>query len=336
MILPVGDAQIRAWTRALQRFASLRAEDRFEGALMAPYKALFEKPLALVPKSTRGKTTRIVIVPDRSMHGLPFSALGDGKRHLIQDYVISVTGSATLYAFSLARDRQLSDGSKQVVRLFADPRFNRRLEFTKDLPDLKAARREAIRIAEVYSAATDVLPPIMDEQATIPEFIARSAESTILHLALHGVANPDVPPWSYLLLAPTAGESGVIDAERLLKQLRLKRTRLAVLSACSSAGGTPVGPEGLAPLVRPFIAAGVPGLVGTLWNVSDDTATEDLLVRFHQQYRNGADADEALRKAQLEMLKDAGPTHPVRAWAAFQMTGYASSPFKLPPKQPGE
>lgn len=327
LLLPVGEKQIREWTRGLQRFAALRDDRRFEGALVEPYKALLEKPLALVAQSGLGQ--KLVIVPDRSMHGLPFSALSDGKRLLIEDYAVSVAGSASLYAFSLARDRELSDGGRQAVRLFADPAFNRDLKLLSKLPGLTGARREAQRIAEVYSAAADVLPPIMGSRATVPELIARSAESTILHLALHGVANPDVPPRSFLLLAPTAGESGAIDADRLLTQLQLKRTRLAVLSACSSAGGTPVGPEGLAPLVRPFIAAGVPGVVGTLWSVSDDTATEDLLVRFHQLYRDGHAADEALRQAQHEMLKSARLTHPVRAWAAFQLVGHASSPFPV-------
>ena len=326
-LLPVGEEQIRGWTRDLQRFADLRDDARFESALVEPYKALFEKALASVAKAGRGQ--KVVIVPDRSMHGLPFSALSDGKRRLLEDYAVSVAGSATLYAFSLKRDRELSDGSRQAVRLFADPAINRDLNFIGNLPSLAGARREAQRIAEIYSRDADVLPPIMGSAATVPELIARSAEGTILHLALHGVANPDVPPRSFLLLAPTVGETGAIDADRLLKQLQLKKTRLAVLSACSSAGGTPVGPEGLAPLVRPFIAAGVPGVVGTLWSVSDDTATEDLLVRFHQHYRDGYDADEALRQAQQEMLNSARLTHPVRAWAAFQMIGHASSPFPV-------
>jgi CHAT domain-containing protein len=155
-----------------------------------------------------------------------------------------------------------------------------------------------------------------------------AAGNTIIHLAVHGVANPEVPSRSFFLLAPTGDDSGVIDAERLLKQLQLTKTRLAVLSACSSAGGTPVGAEGLAPLVRPFVAAGVPGVVGTLWNVSDNLATEDLLVRFHQHYRDGREAAQALQLAQQEMIAHPSKAHRAAwAWSAFQMYGCASSPF---------
>jgi CHAT domain-containing protein len=117
-----------------------------------------------------------------------------------------------------------------------------------------------------------------------------------------------------------------------LKELQLTKTRLAVLSACSSAGGTPVGAEGLAPLVRPFVAAGVPGVVGTLWNVSDSRATVDLLVHFHEQYRQGRDAAQALQLAQQEMIADPLESqHAAWAWSAFQMYGCASSPFRLRP-----
>ncbi len=327
-VLPVGERQIRSWTRALQRFASLGDDERFEAALAAPSRALVAEPLALIAKSKpSGDSARLVIVPDRSMHGLPFAALKVDGRYLIEDHAVSVAGSATLYAFALEQDRQRSKDKRTAVRLFADPAFQAG-ELTRGLKRLPAARSEATRIAALYSSIADVIPPVMDADATVPEFLRRAAESTILHVAAHGVADPDVPPWSFLLMAPAAdGDSGVIDAERLLKQLQLKRTRVAVLSACSSAGGTPVGPEGLAPLVRPLIAAGVPGVVGTLWNVTDDANTEDLLVRFHQLYRDGQAADEALRNAQLEMLAYQSATHPVRSWAAFQMIGYASSPF---------
>src|SRR5205085_7297285 len=101
------------------------------------------------------------------------------------------------------------------------------------------------------------------------------------------------------------------------------RTRLVVLSACSSAGGSFVGPQGLAPLVRPFIGANVPAVVGSLWDVND-ASTKQLLVFFHCHYRHGDDVAVALRNAQLEMLRK---DDSVMAWAAFQVVGYATSPF---------
>ncbi|HYC60675.1 MAG TPA: CHAT domain-containing protein [Thermoanaerobaculia bacterium] len=325
--LDARESEIRRWTRSLQRFASLRDTKRFEGMLGAPYDALLKQPLAVVARWH--KTTseaNIVIVPDRSMHGLPFVALRHGNRYLIEDHAVSVSGSATLYAFSRVRGEQLEMFADQSVLLFADPTVDPRLDLK--LEPLINARTEVARIREVYSSVARVEPPRTGGDATVPEFLRRAADSSIIHLAVHGFPNPDVPSRSFLLLAPAGSDTGAIDAERLSNVLHLTRARLAVLSACSTAGGTAVGPEGLSPLVRPLIVAGVPGVVGTLWKVSDSYATEDLLVRFHRYYRDGRDADDALRQAQLDML--GRPEEARRApwgWSAFQVIGDAPSPF---------
>lgn len=326
--LAIGEPAIREWTRAIHKFAASHADASFRAALNAPYDGLLAGPLAVVDRMRRGAKAKIVIVPDRSMHGLPFAGLVRGRRYLIQDYPISVQGSATLYAFSLAQDRHLPRGARESVLLFADPEFDEELEIAEEFPRLTAARREAEQIRRLYAGVAHVDPPYMDDRATVPAFLRLAPENTLIHIAAHGITNPDAPSRSFLLLAPAEGDSGVIDAERLLTRLELTKTRLAVLSTCSSAGGTPVGPEGLAPLVRPLIAAGVPGVAGTLWKIGDDQATENLLVRFHTHYRDGYAADEALQKAQIEMIHHPSTGHSTpRGWSAFQMIGYASSPF---------
>jgi CHAT domain-containing protein len=149
-----------------------------------------------------------------------------------------------------------------------------------------------------------------------------------VHLAGHVLAHPQAPFRSLILLAPSHDHTGALDAAELLTRLQADHTRLFVLSACSSTGGVPIGLEGLAPLVRPLITAGVPAVVGSLWNIGD-APSEELLVEFHRQYRNGHDADEALRLAQQSMMRhrNAG-LRSVLAWSPFQIIGHASSPFR--------
>jgi CHAT domain-containing protein len=78
-----------------------------------------------------------------------------------------------------------------------------------------------------------------------------------------------------------------------------------------------------------MIAAGVPGVIGTLWNVSDNPATVEFFVRFHRLYRDGHPADDALRMAQIAMLRDPDlERRSAIAWAPFQFVGFASSPFQ--------
>jgi CHAT domain-containing protein len=74
-------------------------------------------------------------------------------------------------------------------------------------------------------------------------------------------------------------------------------------------------------LARPFLAAGVPAVVASLWNVGD-RATAPLLVAFHRRLRDGRDPLSALRAAQLELLR--GPAPALRSpasWAAFEVFG---------------
>jgi CHAT domain-containing protein len=88
-----------------------------------------------------------------------------------------------------------------------------------------------------------------------------------------------------------------------------------------------VGPEGVAPLVRPLIGAGIPAVIGSLWDVDDATATE-LLVSFHRCYQRGSDAADALREAQLQLLHSSNAGYrSALAWAPFELIGNASSPF---------
>jgi CHAT domain-containing protein len=80
----------------------------------------------------------------------------------------------------------------------------------------------------------------------------------------------------------------------------------------------------VAPLVRPLLAAGAPAVIGSLWTVNDSTPTEELMVSFHAQYKNGSDAAAALRIAQRAAIQKGKP---VTTWAGFQVIGHASSPF---------
>ncbi|HEV7766119.1 MAG TPA: CHAT domain-containing protein [Thermoanaerobaculia bacterium] len=292
--------------------------DPLTRVLRAAYGELFREPLALVPKSK----TRIVIVPDEPMQGLPFNALQGGRDegYLIERSSVAVAGSTSLYLYALARDRQLSSNQNPSALLIGDPAFDSTaLAFAEPLP---FARKEVEELKLHHYSNAEVL---VGADATVQKFLSAVKSATIIHFAGHALANPQSPWQSRLLFAPgPRGESGELSAQTLMQQLpRLERTRLAVLGACSTAGGSFVGPQGLAPLVRPLIAANVPAVVGTLWDVRDASAKE-LLVSFHCHYRHGDDVAVALRQAQLERLRK---HEPANKWAAFQVVGHAASPY---------
>ena len=76
----------------------------------------------------------------------------------------------------------------------------------------------------------------------------------------------------------------------------LSGTKLAVLSACSTAIGIS-SQDGVYGIQRGFKMAGVQSIVASLWDV-DAKATQILMTEFFKQYTSGKNVHEALRLAQ--------------------------------------
>jgi CHAT domain-containing protein len=310
------------WSVELQAAASSREGGSIaNGVLHAAYQGLAAKPLAVIERVSRGKNpARLVFVPDGALHGFPLHALQNPANGLplVARFPIEFSGSTELYLFSLERDRVLPTGRGSLLAI-GDPAFDRQMPLAQGFKRLPHAASEAKRVAaEAPGGAV-----LLEEQATAPAFLSRARSNDIIHIAAHTIINPEWPSRSFVLLAPSAGHSGVLDAEQMLTGLTLDRTRLVILSSCKSAGGLPIGPEGVAPFVRSLTAAGVPAVIGSLWEVEDNTTTEELMVSFHRRYENGSDAAEAMRAAQLELL---AKNNNIFAWAPFQVIGHASSP----------
>ena len=74
-------------------------------------------------------------------------------------------------------------------------------------------------------------------------------------------------------------------------------------------------------LGRPFLAAGVPAVVASLWDV-DDTISRRFFISFHRALLLERDPVLALRTAQIALLSsdDESLSHPAN-WAAFISMG---------------
>ena len=329
--LNVSRTEVDDWAAQLQKAVVQQDPPAFEDGLIGPSDALLRDPLASIAKMRAGRAglPRIVFIADRSMHGLPFNALRDrqARRYLVETAIVETAPSATLYVHSLLRNQAIPHEPRPSALLVLNPAFDNTLPYTQKLQPLPYAQRERETIGKYYPEKSILL----GDGATVAAFLAEAHKHTVIHISAHGRPNPQEPHRSELLLAKTATDDGMLTAEELLTSLELDRTRLMIIAACSSAGGAPVGPEGVAPLVRPVLAAGVPAVIGSLWDVGDKAASE-LLTRFHMHYQLGMDAASALRAAQLDLLN--GGDHQVLAWAPFQVIGHASSPFGGPTTQP--
>ena len=312
---------VEKWRAAFMRAVTLGKEQSAAIALEKPYARLVAEPLQRIQQKFSG-LPNLVFVPDGAMHGLPISALFDAAtgEHLIQKAVVSIAPSTALYLHSRALDAAMPFQRNPSLLLIGNPKFEKNA-FTQGLEDLRYADEEVVGIRELYQGGV----VLMDAEATVPAFLAQAENKTIIHLAAHSIVNPDAPWESMLVLAPSGNDEGLFTAKELVQQLKLNQTRLMVLATCSSAGGGPIGPEGVAPLVRPLLGAGVPAVIGTLWNVEDATAKE-FLVSFHRDYKASSDAASAMRSAQLRLLRNTN----ILKWAPFQVIGYASSPYGGP------
>lgn len=258
------------------------------GELVAPLRPLLD---AAAGANTVDGPRKIAIVPHGLLHQVPFHALFDGERYLIERFEISYAPSAKV--FSLCQ-RQASRGLDKALALsVADPL-------------IPAVADEARAVARHLPSA-EVLT---DRQATLSALREKAPDCGVLHLACHGMFRADNSMFSALKL-----HDGWLTAADVI-ELDLGGA-LVTLSACESARNQVLAGDELVGLVRGFLGAGAATLVATLWLVQDDT-TSWLMERWYAQLRTGVERAAALRNAQLA-LKEKLP-HPYY-WAPFVLIG---------------
>jgi CHAT domain-containing protein len=113
-------------------------------------------------------------------------------------------------------------------------------------------------------------------------------------------------------------DDGILTALEV-SQLDLTGTKLVVLSACETGLGAVHTGDGVYGLRRAMIMAGAETQVMSLWSV-DDEATRELMEAYYEKLLAGGGRGEALREAQIEMLRRAGRAHPYY-WASFIVSG---------------
>lgn len=306
-----------------------------------------DEKLMLPVRRMLGPTRRVFLSPDGALNLLPFGALVDERgKYLIEDYSFTYLTSGR----DLLR-LQVAEGGVRAPVAVADPAFDS-AETNDDAP---AHPEDSTRGRRAAGLRDDTpLPPLPATRAEVEEIktllpetrVLLGAEATeaalkqvsrprILHVATHGfflesepdatnVENPLLRSGLFLAGANRrqsgAGEDGVLTALEVTG-MDLWGTRLVVLSACDTGVGDVSHGEGVYGLRRALVLAGVESQVLTLWQVQDKRA-RDLMIDFYKRLQNGEGRTEALRQAQLAMLrgKSALGRHPF-FWAGFIQSG---------------
>jgi CHAT domain-containing protein len=241
--------------------------------------------------------TTLIIVPDGSLHELPFAALFNPRtrRFLVQDHAIAVAPSATMLERMSTQLTRRAAGPATRALVIGNPES--RQSKGQPLPSLPDAQAEARAIATMY----DHVDLVTGSMATKHQLLTAAVDADVVHFAGHAIANPQHPLLSRLLLTPVAGDDDGNLFAYELESANLPRTRLVVLAACSTARGPIRRGEGVVSLARSFLATGIPSVVASLWDI-DDRRSRELFETFYMALQQGKGPVDALRDAQLKLL----------------------------------
>ncbi len=216
---------------------------------------------------------------DAGLRSLPLAALYDGKQFLVEKYSFS-----QIPALSLTDTRYRSLKNASVLAM-----GSAQFDLLEPLPAVPA---ELATIVDMWQGKS-----FLNEQFTLKNLQSQRSQNPyqIIHLATHSEFKPGSASDSFIQLW---------DAKLQLNQLRQlgwnnPPVELLVLSACRTALGdeeTELGFAGLA------FQAGVKSALASLGYVSDE-GTLALMSEFYHQLKTAPIEAEALRQAQIAMIK---------------------------------
>lgn len=219
---------------------------------------------------------------------VPFAALHDGERYVLQKYTLAwfnEAGTPALVASPVDRWRVAAMGLSQPVGNMAALR---------GVPDELNAVVSSIGGNQYLNGAFR-----RDSLQT-----SLSSNYNVLHLASHYVHNPARPETSSLYLGD---KTQLMLGDILRDNLRFDRFELVAFSACSTAvAASSGGIDGreMESLGTTAQIQGARAVLATLWQVSD-TSTSQLMQAFYRERSRARSISkaQALREAQLAMLE---------------------------------
>ncbi len=309
--VPVSKLALVGEVERFLRSIEAREHDRTHQVGEALYRLLIQ-PIA----ASLGPRDRLIVLPDPVLRSVPFAALRNphSKLYLVEETSLGNAPSANVFLRCQAQVHRLGRVAPEGYLIVGEPYLDS-TAFPRASP-LPMARREAESLASRLPGST----LLVGKEATRKAVLAALPSASAFHFAGHSFLSPRYPLLSRLALASGEGLGGSLLASEI-DDLPLRRLRLVVLSSCQSGTGPTLAGEGTLSLVRPFLVAGVPQVVATLWSVPD-RETKDLLATFYDQLLRGSDPIDALRLAQIESIRSTdGDSLDPRNWAAFSLFG---------------
>ncbi len=268
----------------------------FKSVAFNLYSKLF--PTETIKNSIQNKT--IVIVADGELLNIPFESLITKKD--TDNYFILSNDISYAYSFSFLEhnNRRKRITKNNFIGYATNSTYS-----DDSLNILKNATKEVKTINNIING--DV---ILNENATKNNFLNRSNNAKIIHLATHADASKN--PWV-----------AFSDEKLNLYELYTYKNSadLVTLSACNTSIGEIANGEGTLSLARGFFYSGANSVVASLWN-ANDKSTAFLMEVFYKNLNKGQTKTEALNNAkryylQKHSLSETSPYY----WASFTLIG---------------
>ncbi|RCG27890.1 CHAT domain-containing protein [Sphaerisporangium album] len=265
-------------------------------------------PAGLLPADPDAPVT---VVPHAELFQVPFCALRDAEgTHLVHRHAIRVLPALAILPDLAARRARAARAAPSLVALvnpapLADGSW-----------PLDATERGFGDIARYYAEGRRRVH--RGAGAGIATLREAGAEGTVLFLGTHAKVVRDDPMMSYVALAGSDADDGLLRA-RDVPGLHLAAD-LVILAACETGGGE-VTPDGVVGFSRAFLAAGPSALLMTLYPVGEVT-TLDVMVEFHGCWlEDGLEPVSALRRAQAQAAAELSASREPHVWAACTYYG---------------
>ncbi len=230
---------------------------------------LYDRLLGPIDGALAG-AQRVIVAPSGELHSIPFAALFDGQRYLIDRApVMTVPGFSVLTMLP----KHIADTGPALVAGVPDaiaPGLGNEAEFV-------AGRVAGSRL-------------LLGNQATRDAVLARMQRARLTHLACHGRFDSVHPDASGLLLA-----DGWLTLDMLLN-IRLDHP-LVMLTGCETGRVRVDDGDDLTGIVAAMISAGAGALVASLWK-THDRAMQSLMWEFYAAMERQGNISRALQQAQ--------------------------------------
>jgi CHAT domain-containing protein len=255
----------------------------------------------------------LVFVLDGPLLNLPMAVLHDGKEFLIEKYAIAYTpGLNLLDSKPLARGKisalkaGLTERREITLSSSTTPLVFSALPFVKqELETIQLNVAGQLLLNQDFTTAT-----IQKEINSIP--------FPVVHLATHGQFSSNEKDTFILTWDDRLNVNQLNNLLRSREEIGRNPIELLVLSACQTAAGDRRAALGLAGVA---VRAGARSTLATLWLVSDE-GTAELMTRFYQELTNPTISKaEALRRAQVALLKNSRYQQKPEIWAPYVLVG---------------